>query len=124
MCTSSYGMSSARVSAMRSSSAPRLSSERTSWKISARRRYGSADSGRVGVRSPEGTTLICGTAAGSMGAGSDMNAVLDGVIGHDDAVLERCRTSPMPRSALVENVEDARRALLACLIDHAPLFPP
>jgi hypothetical protein len=31
---------------------------------------------------------------------------------------------PLPRSALVENADDARIALLEGLIDHAPLFPP
>src|SRR5438034_8743624 len=64
MCTSSYGISSASVSAMRSSSASRLYSERTSWKISARRRYGSTAAGlSAGGGPPVGTRLICGSAA-------------------------------------------------------------
>src|SRR6188508_3803847 len=57
-------MRTASASAMRSSRAPRLCSERTSWKISASLRYGSAE--------PLETRLIRGSGAGSMGAGSDM----------------------------------------------------
>src|SRR5262245_44477500 len=64
MCTSSYGMSTASASAIRSSSAPRLCSERTSWKMSASRRYGSAE--------PLETRLMSGRGSGAMGAGSDM----------------------------------------------------
>jgi hypothetical protein len=35
-----------------------------------------------------------------------------------------CLSAPLPRSALVGNADDARFALLARLVDHAPLFPP
>jgi hypothetical protein len=39
-------------------------------------------------------------------------------------VAPRCLSTALPRSALVEDVEDSRIALLERLIDHAPLFPP
>src|SRR5215831_17177773 len=125
MWTSSYGMRTASASAIRSRRESRLSSESTSWKISARRRYGSTAGPPpmpAGIRAaPEVIRLTGGGAAGSMGAGSDMTET-SSPRSSDGA--EAALTPVLRRSAVVGTAEDARVALLSRLIDHAPLFPP
>src|SRR5581483_1808344 len=100
MCSASYGTRSPRATAIRSSSASRLSSESTSWNTSATRRYDSTSASGRPVTSPtraawlrpsERAEAACRTMDGSS---ADAEPILTPVRLHEPADTRRVRPRP------------------------------
>src|SRR5919201_5600379 len=111
MCMSSYGTSSASVSAMRSRSASGLCSESTSWKTAARRRYDSTSaSERAASRSGSGAGS--GTSAAFTATVASVSASTPAWISHDG-------NGRVPRS---RDVDDLKLGLAVPVVE--PLDAP